>query len=72
MASPVWYELPPTRFPNSGCVTERWVLEFHEDATAPGPPIELHLLRDAATGTVGAFWTDDNGRCLGFARVGRA
>lgn len=48
------------------------VLELHEDLTAPGPAVELHLVQDSETGGTIAWWEDDAGRFLGVASVGRA
>jgi hypothetical protein len=47
------------------------VLELHERWTAPGPPLELHIVRDAAAGSVAAWWEDDAGTGIVIAAVGR-
>jgi hypothetical protein len=57
-----WHDLAP----NHG------VLEFPEEWTAPGPSLELHIVRDPATGGVAAWWEDDLGTGLRIAAVGRA
>jgi hypothetical protein len=48
------------------------VLELHEVLTAPGPPLELHLVTDSETGAAAAWWEDDAGTWLWIADVGKA
>jgi hypothetical protein len=40
--------------------------------TAPGPPLELHVVRDSETGSTAAWWEDDEGTWLWIADVGKA
>ena len=48
------------------------VLELHEALTAPGPPLELHVVQDSETGGTAAWWEDDEGHWLWIADVGSA
>jgi hypothetical protein len=57
-----WHDLAP----------DHGVLELHETFTAPGPPLELHLVRDSETGATAAWWEDDDGRWLRIVDVGWA
>ena len=58
----VWHELDP----------DHGVLELHEALTAPGPPLELHVVQDSETGGTAAWWEDDQGTWLWIADVGKA
>jgi len=61
MATSVWLDLAP----------DYGVLELDEAVTAPGPALELHVVRSQRAGVV-AWWTTDAGRTLGFVEVGDA
>jgi hypothetical protein len=50
----VWHDLDP----------HHGVLELDEAWTAPGPPLELHIVQDSETGGLAAWWADDRGRWL--------
>ncbi|MGO8993893.1 MAG: hypothetical protein ACLQVI_11230 [Polyangiaceae bacterium] len=52
--------------------TDHGVLELHEALTAPGPPLELHVVTDSETGGTAAWWEDDAGTWLRVADVGMA
>lgn len=58
----VWHDLDP----------DHGVLELDESLTAPGPPLELHVVRDSETGSTAAWWVDDEGSWLRIADVGKA
>jgi hypothetical protein len=57
----VWHELDP----------DDGVLELDETLTAPGPPLELHVVQASETGATAAWWADDQGAWLRVADVGR-
>jgi hypothetical protein len=57
----VWHDLAP----------DHGVLELHEELTAPGPALELHVVTDTATGAAAAWWEDDEGTWLRIVEVGR-
>jgi hypothetical protein len=46
------------------------VVELHEQLTAPGPAVELHVVLDPETGETAAWWEDDRGILLRAALVG--
>lgn len=46
------------------------VVELHEQVTAPGPALELHVVACFETGATIAWWEDDAGTILGVAGVG--
>lgn len=46
------------------------VLEIHEDLTAPGPALELHVVIDR--GETLAWWAVESGRRLGEVLIGQA
>ena len=58
----VWHTIAP----------DHGVLELHEALTDPGPPLELHVVRDSETGSAAAWWEDDAGTWLWIADVGNA
>ena len=58
----VWHDLGP----------DHGELGLDEAITAPAPALELHIVRDAATGAARAWWMDENGKKLGAVRVGQA
>ena len=57
-----WHDLSP----------DHGVLELHERLTAPGPPLELHVVRDSETGGTAAWWEDDEGTWLRIVEIGRS
>jgi hypothetical protein len=57
-----WYEISP----------DHGVLQLHERLTAPGPPLELHIVHDPKTGATAAWWEDDDGTGIRIAAVGLA
>jgi len=59
-ATATWYDLTD----NLG------VLELYEDLTAPGPALELHLLRTPTK--THACWVSEDGRMQWWVRVGEA
>ncbi len=40
------------------------VVELHEALTSPGPTLELHVVQDAETGRIVAWWEDEAGARL--------
>jgi hypothetical protein len=61
METSTWFDLEP----------DYGVLELHEDVTAPGPALELHVALFERAGVV-AWWTTEHGETLGFVEVGAA
>jgi hypothetical protein len=63
METATWFDVAP----NYG------VLEFHEELTAPGRALELHLVIDSETDATIAWWAiGDRGLWLGKAVIGDA
>jgi hypothetical protein len=58
--STTWYDLTETF----------GVLELHEELTAPGPALELHVIRSPSRTC--ACWVSDDGRMVWWVPVGQA
>jgi hypothetical protein len=61
METSTWFDLSP----------HYGVLELDEEVTAPGPALELHVVRSEGVGLV-AWWSTERGETLRFVEVGRA
>jgi hypothetical protein len=48
------------------------VIELHQQLTAPGPALELHVVIDSETDRTSAWWEDEEGNWLREAQVGGA
>ncbi len=57
---PIWHDV----------TSDHGILELHEDLTAPGPALELHVVNES--GVAVAWWEDDNGTWLRIVDVGKA
>lgn len=61
MNTAAWFEMTP----------DYGVMEFDEDVTAPGPALELHVVRSPRLGML-AWWSTEGGETLAFVLVGEA
>jgi len=61
METSAWFDLAP----------DYGVLELHEAVTAPGPALELHVVRSEPSHLV-AWWTTERGETLRFVDAGQA